>query len=269
LRFAVTMPGQGHASRIGHASQINAGAITLLHKEEVIDIRYGFWFEDGRKLRFRLSLDPATMQPSRDLPKRLPDWTKIEFHRCNGCPLDADEHPYCPAAARLHPIVDKMRDVVSTEEVKVAVASQQRTVIRKTSVQEGLSSLMGMVMATSGCPRTGFFRPMARFHLPFADLDETTYRAASTYMLAQHFRASREQDADLSMQGLHDLYNQVTEVNHKMAERLRCDEREDGAINAIVILDMFAKGLPPQFDALLDELEALFESFLDPIPGNP
>jgi hypothetical protein len=262
------MRSQGHTCRIGRASQTNAGVIKLLDKDDVIDIRYGFWFEDGRKLRFRLSLDPHTMQPVRDLPKRLPDWTKMEFHRCSGCPLDAAEHPHCPAAARLHPVVDKMRDVVSTEQVKVAVASLQRTVIRKTSVQEGLSSLMGMIMATSGCPRTGFFRPMARFHLPFADLDETTYRAASTYMLAQHFRASRGQDADLSMQGLHRLYEQVNEVNHKMAERLRCDEREDGAINAIVILDMFAKGLPPQFDALLDELGALFGSFLDAVPAR-
>jgi len=262
------MRSQGHTCRIGRASQTNAGVIKLLDKDDVIDIRYGFWFGDGRKIRFRLALDSRTMLPVSSLPEDLPAWTKIEFHRCEGCPLDADEHPHCPAAARLHPIVDKLSDVVSTEKVKVAVASSQRTLVRKTSAQEGLSSLMGMVMATSGCPRTAFFRPMARFHLPFADLDETTYRAASTYMLAQYFRVTRGQQADLSTQGLHRLYDQVTEVNHNMAERLRDNESEDGVINAVVILDMFAKGLPPQFDALLDELEALFESFLDPAPAG-
>ena len=237
-----------------------------------IQIHYRFWFENDREIRFRLQLDSKTLAPVKPLAKKLPDWTRLEFNRCPSCPLDNAEHPHCPTAARLFPVVSKIRDVVSTEPVKVAVTTPQRTVMRKSCAQEGLSSLIGVTMATSGCPHTAFFRPMARFHLPFADLDETAYRAVSTYLMAQYFRKTRGQDADLSMEGLHELYDQVSEVNRHMSERLQADKCEDGAVNAIDILDMFAKGLPPQFESLLDELEALFQVFLDPSPvelGQP
>lgn len=231
--------------------------------DDPIVIRYKFSFDDGRDYRFRVILDPITLTPTRLPKKSQPEWTRLEFHRCTDCPLDAKQHKYCPVAMRLHPIVDQLRDVVSTEQVKVTVVTPQRSVIRRSSAQDGISSLIGVTIATSGCPLTAFLRPMARFHLPFADFDETAYRAASTYMLAQYFRVTRGQQADLTLRGLHEKYDQVSEVNRRMAQRLRAVPREDGAINAIVILDMFAKGLPPQFDALLSDLSHAFSPFLD------
>ena len=37
-------------------------------------------------------------------------------------------------------------------------------------------------MALSGCPVLEQLKPMARFHLPFASVEETIYRAASMYL---------------------------------------------------------------------------------------
>jgi hypothetical protein len=48
---------------------------------------------------------------------------------------------------------------------------------------------MGLLIAGSSCPYTHFFKPMARFHLPFANKDETLWRAAATYLLARYFTA--------------------------------------------------------------------------------
>jgi hypothetical protein len=42
-------------------------------------------------------------------------------------------------------------------------------------------------VATSGCRYTAYFKPMARFHLPFANEEETAYRAISMYLLSQRF----------------------------------------------------------------------------------
>lgn len=236
--------------------------------DDILPILYRFKFEDDSRLIFKVSLDTTTLEPVKPIAKFLPDWARLEFKQCEGCPLNPATTPYCPAAARLYPIVEKMRDVISTEPVKVSVATPQRAVVRQTSVQDGLSSLLGVTLATSGCPLTAFFRPMARFHLPFADLEETTYRAASTYMLAQHYRVTQGQTADLSLKGLHALYQQASEVNRNLSERLRSEQREDSAVNAIVILDMFAKGLPPQFDSMLDELGQSFAPYLDDEPAQ-
>lgn len=230
---------------------------------EILKIKYDFRFEDGREARFRVLLDARTLEPVKPVAEDLPEWVRLDFNQCTGCPLSLQDHSNCPLAARLYPIVDSMRRVVSTERVKVAVLSSERAVVRKTTAQEGLSSLMGVTIATSGCPRTAFFKPMARFHLPFADLDETIYRATSTYMVAQYFRAKKGLSTDLRMRGLQQLYKQIAEVNRRMADRLRATRREDGSVNAIVILDMFAQGLPLHFNTLLGDLEPLFEAYMD------
>ena len=51
-----------------------------------------------------------------------------------------------------------------------------------------IRSLIGLIMALSGCPHMEFFKPLARFHLPWASLEETTLRSASIYLLMQFFK---------------------------------------------------------------------------------
>jgi hypothetical protein len=117
-------------------------------------------------------------------------------------------------------------------------------------------------VATSGCPVTAFFKPMARFHLPFANIEETYYRAASMYMLGQHYRWQRNLSADLDMIGLKRFYAGVANVNKGMADRIRANKREDGAVNAIVLLDMFVRGMPTEIESTLKDLAPLFEPYL-------
>jgi hypothetical protein len=103
---------------------------------------------------------------------------------------------------------------------------------------------------------------MARFHLPFANVEETYYRAASMYMLAQHYRWQNNLSADLDMIGLKRFYANVANVNRGMANRIRANKREDGAVNAIVLLDMFVRGLPTEVDTVLSDLAPLFAPYL-------
>ena len=57
--------------------------------------------------------------------------------------------------------------------------------MRETSAQQAMSSVLGLIMATSGCPWTDRLRPMARFHLPFASEAETLYRSVGMFLLAR------------------------------------------------------------------------------------
>jgi len=187
-----------------------------------------------------------------------PHWTVLDFHRCGNCPLKSDEHPRCPLAVRIAQIVDRFRDVRSFDEMFVEVTMEERTVTRATSAQKGLSSLMGLVCAVSGCPLTGFLKPMARFHLPLANQQETIFRAVSMYLLAQYFRDKRGEQADFSLEGLVRNYHELQIMNIAMSERIRAGSSMDATVNAMVILDTFAKALPFAVEDSLEKIEHIF-----------
>ena len=142
---------------------------------EQIQYQYDFGFSDGRTESFDIVLDGTTLDPINPLPEKLPEWTRLKFEQCENCTLDHLDHSYCPLAARLAPVINKMVSVLSHDNVDVKVVLGDRIVTRSCTAQEGLSALMGIITATSGCPNTSFFKPMARFHLPFAEIPPHTY----------------------------------------------------------------------------------------------
>ena len=117
-------------------------------------------------------------------------------------------------------------------------------------------------MATSACPHTAHFRPMARFHLPLASKEETLYRATSMYLLAQYFAYRDGENPDLDLSGLARIYANLEIVNRAMARRLRSASEQDAAVNAVVILDVLAKTLPHSIVDNLVGMRQLFSSFL-------
>lgn len=242
-------------------SRLDGANITCM---DAIKYRYEFRFKDGREESFNIVLDPITLDPLTPLPPSLPKWTRLDFHQCDHCPLDPAATPYCPQAGRLAELVERMQQVISYHEVEVKVVLDERTITRDASAQEGISALMGIITASSGCPHTAFFKPMARFHLPFANTEETLYRAASMYMLGQYYRWQGDLSVDMDLDGLKQFYHNVSKVNIKMAARIRAEQREDSAINALVLLDMFAQNAP-DIDEILDELKPLFTAYMQPI----
>jgi hypothetical protein len=122
---------------------------------------------------------------------------------------------------------------------------------------------MGLLIATSGCPHTEYFKPMARFHLPLASRDETDYRAASTYLLAQYFIQREGREADFQLEGLKKIYDNIQQVNHSVAERLRAASKADSPVNAIVILDTYARAVPFMLEDSLDYIKYLFDPFIN------
>jgi len=230
---------------------------------EPINYQYCFRFESGREEIFEVQLDGITLDPLQPTPEKPPEWTRLDYNKCSHCPLDSLEVFFCPLALRLLPLVERMGDVVSIDNTEVTVKLGERTITRSASAQEGISALMGIITATSGCPYTVFFKPMARFHLPFANTEETLYRAASMYMLGQFYRWQAGKSVDMELEGLLNFYSQVATVNKGIADRLRAERREDGTVNAIVLLDMFVKSMPLQIKETLEELAPLFQPYIE------
>jgi hypothetical protein len=207
-------------------------------------------------------LDPEDLSLIHNPGRNFPPWTYLDFHQCPNCTLTMQIHPLCPVAASLVDIVEVFESLVSYDRVQVEVRSADKSTFVETSVQQGVGSLMGLIVAASGCPHTAFFRPMARFHAPFADEEETIYRAASMYLLAQYFVKKDGKKADLDLEGLSRIYRQVQVVNEALVQRLRGASETDSALNALILLDLFAKALPDLVDESLKEIRYLFKPFL-------
>lgn len=226
-------------------------------------IRYFFTLPDGKQETITLRLDDRTLELVGNIPATLPDWTKLDFHKCPHCPLNTISHPYCPLAANLVNIVNRFDGLLSHDEVRIDVHTEERFISQTTTVERAISSLMGLVMATSGCPHTGFFKPMARFHLPLASKDETMYRAASMYMLAQYFLKKEGSLPDLDFEGLNKIYENMQIINVSILERLRSTTATDSSSNAVMVLDIYAKTVQVAIKESLENVRHLFNTYLE------
>ena len=225
-------------------------------------ISYIFRFPDKRKERFDVLLDPETGLLIQEAREDLPEWTDLEFEQCPNCPLSADEHRSCPLAAGLVTVVEMCERLLSYDKVDVHCVTTDRVVSKSTTAQKGMSALMGLMMATTGCPHLSFFRPMARFHPPMANEEETIFRAVSSYLLAQYFLARDGREPDLELEGLSEVYRNIETLNAAFARRIRSAVKEDAALNAIVLLDFFAKSMPYALEDSLEEIHRFYRPFI-------
>ncbi|MCK5640061.1 MAG: hypothetical protein KAJ19_04665 [Gammaproteobacteria bacterium] len=228
-----------------------------------IEIDYHFEFISGRTELFQLAIDTVTLElPGAEDGETLPEWTRLSHCCCSHCPLDEAEVSHCPLAVQLIEPMSRLGDIVSYEETRVRVSTWERTVVQATTAEAGISSMLGLISATSGCPYTAFFKPMARFHLPFSSQEETVYRATSMYLLGQYFQQGESKEMDLSFSGLEDIYGNIAKVNAGMAERLRGVGEDGGTLNAIIVLDMFAKVFSVAIKDVLERLRYLYRAYL-------
>jgi len=212
---------------------------------------------------FILQLDAKTLelQLIDDESQYLPSWAKLDFHQCPNCPLTVSTHPYCPLTVNIANIVKRFENMTSYDKIHLKVITKERVISQDTTIQRGIGSLIGLVIATSGCPHASFLRPMARFHLPLATEEETIYRTTSMYLLSQYFKIKDGKEPDFDLQNLLISYQNMHTVNIAITKRLQSANKTDSMINGVILLDLFAKALPFVIEDSLEEIRYLFEPF--------
>jgi len=230
-----------------------------MEDKETIFFKYYFIFDDGKRETFKILLDRKTLKLIPDTSRKPAPWTKLEHHQCSNCPLKKETSPECPLAINLSTAIPQFSDRQSFDRVHVMVETAERTYTKDTTLQSGLSAMMGIFMVTSDCPVMDILKPMVRFHLPFASVEETVYRAATTFLLRQYFKYKNGENSDWDLKGLLAGYEQIQMVNIGMAQRMRSVVDKDANLNALIVLDVFAKELPYSIETKLQELEYLFE----------
>jgi hypothetical protein len=226
-------------------------------------VEYVFTFPDGKKEIFHYGFNDNPFELVQKPIDNPPEWIQLEFNQCENCSLKTNETPYCPQAANLLPLIRTFDDVVSYEPVYLEVVTNNRTFSQETTVARGVSSLMGLLIATCGCPATQFFIPMGRFHLPLASHEETLFRAAATFLLSQYFLKKEGYPSGINLDGLLKVYKEIQKVNQFMLKRLRSAVQTDSAVNALILLDVYAKFALIDIDECLNEIRYLFQPFLN------
>ena len=231
--------------------------------DDVLRFIYIFKFADGTSKHFDLRLDTANLHLQGKRPHDLPLWALLPYEKCEHCPLNEQEHTYCPIAANLAGVVEEFKNFLSHERASVTVVCEERAYGKETTVQGGLSPMLGIIMTTSGCPVMEQLKPMVRFHLPFASLDETIFRGVVMYLLAQYFRQQEGKPATWSLEGLPSIYTDVGKVNRDFAKRMRAAAKKDANVNALVNLDVFASMMQFAAEDTLNRLKPYYKALID------
>ena len=228
---------------------------------DTFTIHYCFTLKNNEKKKFSLEIDSQRIELINNIPDKLPSWALLDFHKCPHCPLPTNTHSHCPLCANIVTIVEQFEGVKSFDELQLEVVTADKVIFQETTAQRAIGTLMGLVSATSGCPHTVFFRPMARFHRPLAR-EETVYRAVSMYLVAQYFLQQNGEQIDMSLNGLKDIYHNLNIVNQSLVKRFRSFSKTDISANAIILLDVYASTIPSIIEKSLEDIRYLFEPYL-------
>src|SRR5579863_6818888 len=121
-------------------------------KTKTLDFIYRFRLKDDSVKEVSIQLDSKTMTMIPKPRDAYPDWTRLSHSQCRNCPLKEAESPRCPIAANLVDLIGIFKESISYDRAVVEVTTPARKYIKETTLAEGISSMIGIFMVTSGCP---------------------------------------------------------------------------------------------------------------------
>lgn len=226
---------------------------------ETKNFEYTIKFEDGSSQSFNVLVDAESFIIKDDDQVPGPEWTHLETNKCEHCPYQAGKKKYCPVAKNLAQASETFKEHKSFVKVQVFVKSPQRFYGKNTDLQTALFSLFGLIMASSDCPHLHLFKSMARYHLPFATMEETNVRALGMYLLSRYVESLDNPSVKVDLTGLSEKYTAIEKVNQGIISRIRSLKGGDATKNAIVVLDSFASFLPLEISSGLSDIKHIFK----------
>jgi len=193
-------------------------------------VRYIFQLK-GREVAFDVETEPHGMESGTDFP----DWARLEHRQCACCPLKTTDCKYCPVATRMHGLLEAFSEDDSTERVQVTVETSERNYSNACDLQVGINSLMGLMMATSGCPVLKELGAMASFHIPFCSTRQTLHRTVGSYLTKQYFVHLKGGEPDWELKHLKELYNVLEGLNQDFSKRIQDSSSSDAVSNAVIM----------------------------------
>lgn len=198
-----------------------------MNSEHVV---YHFELKDS-EIKFKVATRPAQAE----LEEAQPEWARLGHKQCACCPLKESQCAYCPAATRLNEVMEAFADRESIERVKVTVTTAERSYFEDCDLQVGVNSLIGLMMATSGCPVLKELGAMASFHIPFCTTRETLHRTVGSYLIKQYFKQLEGAEPDWQLTHLKELYGTLEGLNQDFSKRIQATAKNDAVSNAVIM----------------------------------
>lgn len=228
---------------------------------DILHFTYRLTATDFESTDFPIEVDKQSMVLISTTKPPYPSWTELSYQQCRNCPLNPEQSPHCPVAINLVPLLELCGHLVSHKQMAVEVITDRRIIRGETTAQHVASSILGLIMATSPCPHTEYLKPMARFHLPLADQDETIYRVTTMFLLAQYFRYKDGLPYSLELNELLAIYQNLQIINLHLTQRLKTAISEDATVNGVILLDLLSKSVSWSIEDGLEEIHYLFDSY--------
>lgn len=227
--------------------------LCIMTDAKPICYKYFFKFDGLEEKVLDIQLDPDTLDLLPKKRDKIPAWAALDYAKCPICPYNSAVKPYCPIALNLADALETFSDKESYKMVDVRVVTDEREYFKRTTVQAGLSSAIGIYMATSGCSIMSVLKPMVRHHLPFSSIDETMFRTVSNYLVGQYVLKHKGGPPDWELTKLINAYKKIELLNKAIVARFRKTSLKDANYNALIILDIFAKFVPMTIERTLSK----------------
>lgn len=214
-------------------------------------IEYQITLDDKHEFNYRVELD-RSYDPvqAADAPR----WTRLDHEQCSNCPLSKEINSHCPAAVDLHRVIEDFRGLPAFQKAKVRVITAEREYYKEVSLEAGLRSLLGVLMATSACPMLCRLKPMAQQHLPFASNQEFILRTVSLYLMRQYYNMREGRHADWELKGLVKHYQQLQLVNQAFWQRIHTTCEGDSNLKAFLSFFSMASSVSYSLEAQLSKI---------------
>lgn len=229
-------------------------------------VTYDFIFADGKTKSFQVDpqrIASGSPDAGNATGSQASDWTSLGHCQCSNCPLNKASQRFCPVAVDMQPVVNEFRSEHAFQKVTVRVKTEGRTYEKHTGLEEGLRSLLGLIMATSSCPILSELRPMAAHHMPFATTDEFIMRSVSLYLLQQYFNQRDHQTPDWELKGLVARNQRLQLVNQALWQRIHSICESDSNLKALLSFFSMASSVSFSLESQLQKLKAKLDQDLE------
>jgi len=220
-----------------------------------MEVKYNFEFDDDKDLSYEIDVERSGMRNNVD-KNSAPDWVLLAHCKCSNCPLSESDTPVCPAAFDIQDVIEDFQSKPASQKVNISVIASDRSYSKRTNVEEGLRSLMGLILATSKCPILSQLKPMAMHHMPFSSSNEFILRSVSVYLLQQYFEYREDRAPDWNLKGLISRNKQLQLVNQALWQRVHLDNDNDSNLKTLLSFFSMSSSVSVSLESQLQKLRA-------------
>ena len=219
-------------------------------------VEYRITLNDEHAFNYKVQIERGLLASDRGA-EPVTDWTRLDYQKCTNCPLQSSEHECCPAAVDLKAVVEDFKGLPAFRKAWANVRTEEREYSKLVNLEVVIRSLLGVIMATSGCPILNRLKPMARNHLPFATDTEFVLRSVSMYVLREFFKQREGLVPDWELTALTNDFSELQLVNQALWHRIHDVCAGDTNLKAFLSFFSMSSSMTYSLDAQLEKVRPL------------